>query len=233
VAKSVRTTVFLILSFFFVLGAWAGEEFYATVSEIVDGDTIWVQTESGERIKVRLVGIDTPEEHSSRKLRRDASRCEVGTASIEDLGELATVHLKELLQEGDTVKIISKGHGYYGRLLAYVVLPEDGTNVNYQMVEDGYACVYTWHGKKPDSVTEEEFDKLVSLMQEARSERDGLWEENFQLMNCLCSATKKKTWMGGRFRFWLLRWFLVILFGSVSALFKFVFSKVKRVIFKK
>ena len=41
-----------------------------TVKRVVDGDTLVLS--NGE--KVRLIGVDTPEYHSSNKLRKDAER---------------------------------------------------------------------------------------------------------------------------------------------------------------
>ena len=101
------------------------------------------------------------------------------------LGQLATHHMKTLLHKGDRVKIVSRGRGYYKRLLAYVILP-DGTNVNYRMVADGYACVYTWHGKRPEGVGVLEFVKLKAFLLQAKKEKRGLWGVDFELMNCLC-----------------------------------------------
>src|SRR6195952_1315698 len=36
------------------------------VSKVVDGDTLWVQRD-GKDLKLRLIGIDTPETHDPRK----------------------------------------------------------------------------------------------------------------------------------------------------------------------
>ena len=36
------------------------------VTKVSDGDTIWVN-ENGERVKIRMIGLDTPELHDPRK----------------------------------------------------------------------------------------------------------------------------------------------------------------------
>jgi len=174
----------IFIAFCWIVDTWAGE-FYATVTKISDGDTIWVRTDSGKKLKIRLIGIDTPEKYSGRKLERDASHCGVKAGRIKNLGQLATHHMKTLLHKGDRVKIVPRGRGYYKRLLAYVILP-DGSNLNYRMVADGYACVYTWHGKRPEGVGVLEFVKLKAFLLQAKKEERGLWRVDFELMNCLC-----------------------------------------------
>src|SRR3989338_7137013 len=52
------------------------------VKRAVDGDTL--ELEDGAR--VRLIGIDTPEMHESRKLYRDAQTNKEDTATIKKLG---------------------------------------------------------------------------------------------------------------------------------------------------
>ena len=37
-----------------------------TVTKVVDGDTIWVDN-NGQRLKIRLIGLDTPESVDPRK----------------------------------------------------------------------------------------------------------------------------------------------------------------------
>ena len=37
------------------------------VTKVVDGDTIWVQRDGQRQVKLRLIGIDTPETHDPRK----------------------------------------------------------------------------------------------------------------------------------------------------------------------
>ena len=160
-------------------------EIFATVLKISDGDTIWVKTEGGRKIKLRLLGIDTPEKFPGRKLERDALKCRVREGKIKNLGQLATHHAKRLLHRGDVVRVIIRGRGYYRRALAIVFLP-DGTNFNLKMVEDGFACVYTWHGKRPEHVGILEYLRLKKALLTAKKERRGLWKVAPELMRCLC-----------------------------------------------
>ncbi len=103
---------------------------YAVVS-IVDGDTVDVMLESGVE-RLRLIGIDTPETVDPRK-------------PVECFGLEASRRAKEILTD-EKVRLEhdpSQGErDKYGRLLRYVFL-SDGTNVNLQMVAEGYAHEYT------------------------------------------------------------------------------------------
>lgn len=90
-----------------------------TVAQVIDGDTIEVDTPEGRR-KVRLLRIDTPE------------RGEPG------YGE-ASRALRELLPRGAPVRLEFEGRREdpYGRTLAYVHV--EGRNVSLEMVRQGWS----------------------------------------------------------------------------------------------
>ena len=103
------------------------------VLRVVDGDTVEIETETGP-LKVRVIGIDTPETvHPSKP--------------IEPGGPEATARAKELL-EGQTVILQYDPDpkrdrwDVYRRLLAYLELP-DGRDFGLVMVMEGHAAVYT------------------------------------------------------------------------------------------
>lgn len=94
------------------------------VTYVYDGDTIYLQPAAGDELKVRLIGVDTPE------LR----------PSVECFGAEATEWLRGELPEGLTVWAASDAEPLdrYGRSLLYVWL-DDGTLVNLELVAQGYA----------------------------------------------------------------------------------------------
>ena len=98
---------------------------YAGVTSIVDGDTIWVDLDfDGVRdIKVRYIGIDTPE----TCFGVECYGYEAKERNRQWIGE-QHVRLEKDVSETDR----------YGRLLRYVYLA-DGTFVNAVLVEEGYA----------------------------------------------------------------------------------------------
>ncbi|MCU0651536.1 MAG: thermonuclease family protein [Candidatus Omnitrophica bacterium] len=136
------------------------------VTRAVDGDTLLL--ESGER--VRLIGIDTPEMHESKKLYKDAERAKEDISTIQKLGRRSYEFTKNLV-EGKRVSLEFDAERYdrYKRLLAYVYL-KDGTFVNAEIVKQGYASLMTF----PPNV--KYADLFLKLYQEARQERRGLWK---------------------------------------------------------
>ncbi|MGH9186629.1 MAG: thermonuclease family protein [Acidimicrobiales bacterium] len=101
------------------------------MATVVDGDTIEVIV-AGQRERVRLIGIDTPETVDPRR-------------PVECFGREASDHTSTLLPHGTPVRLERdvEARDDYGRLLAYVFRPSDGLFVNVALVEDGYATVLT------------------------------------------------------------------------------------------
>lgn len=99
--------------------------------KIVDGDTIWIDEPAG-RVKVRLLGIDTPETKAP------------GTP-VQCFGPEATVAAKRFLA-GTRVWITTDPsqdtYDRYGRLLAYVWVDDD--LINLDLISGGYAAEYTY-----------------------------------------------------------------------------------------
>jgi len=136
------------------------------VTRAVDGDTLVLET--GER--VRLIGIDTPEVHVSKKLYRDAQRSQQDVTTIQKLGARSYEFTRSLV-EGKRVSLEFDVEKYakYERLLAYVYL-KDGTFVNAKIVEEGYASLMTY----PPNV--KYADLFAKLYRQARENKKGLWK---------------------------------------------------------
>ncbi len=135
------------------------------VARVVDGDTL--KLSNGE--KVRLIGVDTPEIHFSKKLLKDSEKSHKDIKTIQALGKRAADFTQKLC-EGKKVRLefdVEK-RDRYKRLLAYVYL-EDGTFVNAKILEEGYAQVMTVTPNVKYA------GKFVKLQTEARDKRKGLW----------------------------------------------------------
>ena len=122
----------------------------ATVISIVDGDTLYVQTENTQGPqKVRLIGVDTPESVAPKSYLD-----KTGKENSEE-GVSASDFVKTQISEGDTVflEYDTSREDKYGRTLAYVWLEvpnntQDITEVATKMLngillEKGYAEVMT------------------------------------------------------------------------------------------
>ncbi len=136
----------------------ASQDDSATVQvvRVIDGDTIQVCCVFGDRVKVRYIGIDTPETHHPMR-------------GVEPYGMEAAEANRKLV-DGKTVRLEFDVQQFdkYGSTLAYVYL-EDDTFVNAWLVEHGYAMVMT----VPPNVKHQEL--FLRLQREAREERRGLW----------------------------------------------------------
>lgn len=129
---------------------------YYSVISVTDGDTISVNID-GKKEKVRLLAIDTPETKDPRK----PVQC-FGDKASQKMQELVSgkyVRLEKDNSQGDRDK--------YGRLLRFVYL-EDGTNVNAEMVKQGFAFAYTIY---PTA----QLDDMRKFEKEAREKNNGLW----------------------------------------------------------
>ena len=124
----------------------AAPVFSAQVTKVVDGDSLEVKY-AGQKIKLRLWGIDAPE-------RRQA------------YGKQARVWLAAMVS-GRRIEAQAKDIDVYNRLVALVWV--DGQSVNEEMVRQGAAWVYSRYCR------EEICDSWRGLQDDARSARRGLW----------------------------------------------------------
>ncbi len=142
----------------------------ATVTRVIDGDTVEVRLADGTEETVRLLGVDTPEVHSANTPDEyeGVPETEAGSACLRTYGERASDFAERRLagrEVGVGYDPTEDRRGYYGRLLAYVYV--DGEQFNARLVADGWARVY-------DSNTVER-ERYLGLERRARTARRGLW----------------------------------------------------------
>jgi micrococcal nuclease len=127
--------------------------------------------DNGER--VRLIGVDTPEVHPSKKLQRDAERSQRDIETIQELGRRASEFTRRMVKgkkvrlEYDQANSHIRHKDKYDRTLAYVYL-EDGTFLNAEIVRQGYGHAYT---RFPFRYME----LFRRYEREARENKSGLW----------------------------------------------------------
>lgn len=136
------------------------------VVRVADGDTVILDRNE----KVRLLGVDTPEKFDSDKLAKQAEKMQIDSRAIVRLG-LRSSEFTEKLCAGKRCRLALDGRPKddFGRTLGYLYL-EDGTCVNRELIEKGYATVYKWF---PYSRR----DEFLRLESEARQGNRGLWAE--------------------------------------------------------
>jgi len=152
----------------------SSETFKARVVRVSDGDTLVVETPRGQQVKIRVLGMDTPEKFVTAKLKKDAEECGTTAEKMSYLGQLASKHAHKYLSPGKEVVVEPHGQGKYGRLIARVIV--DGKDYAYWMIKEGYSCVYKAAAPK-------EYEKAL---EEAKKNRRGLWRNYYSIMECLC-----------------------------------------------
>jgi len=67
-----------IISFIIILFCLPGfvfaGQYKETILKITDEDTVWVKMQN-KRVKLRLFGVDTPEEYHNKKMNKDLRFC--------------------------------------------------------------------------------------------------------------------------------------------------------------
>ncbi len=130
------------------------------VSKVVDGDTIDVSM-NGKTVRVRLIGVDTPETVGPN----EPVGCFGKEAS--DIAKLKLLNQKVVLEADESQGDKDK----YDRLLRYVILV-DGTNFNEWLISNGYGHEYTYD--KAYKYQEDFQDAELN----ASESKVGLWADN-------------------------------------------------------
>ena len=130
------------------------------VTRVIDGDTLDIAAPDGGRptTRVRLWGIDAPE----------MARYDTGKPA-EPWAEQATDRARELaLRQRVTLQLQDhRVRGDFGRVLAYVVLP-DGRVLNEVLIEEG-------HVRAEPRYNHDHMDRYLALERDAKARHAGKW----------------------------------------------------------
>lgn len=134
-----------------------------TVKRVVDGDT-FIYRENGNNVRVRMIGIDTPESVAPEETGKE-NTLEGKSVSdyVKDMLDGKTVYLEYDAEKTDK----------FDRELAYVYL-EDGRRVEDILLSMGYAKTMTI---QPNCKYAEHF---VAIEQTAHDEKAGYWDGYFE-----------------------------------------------------
>ena len=148
----IHPTFILIIIFFLLIPstilAWSGK-----VVSVSDGDTAKiVRSDTGEQIKVRFAGIDSPEKKQA-------------------YGQAARKYVNGLILN-QTVEVEDIGLDRYGRTLGYIWL--NGKEVNLKIVAAGYAWMYRQYSPKPKNRAAKYHNAEAS----AKVRNAGLWQKS-------------------------------------------------------
>jgi micrococcal nuclease len=136
-----------------------GARLSGTVERVVDGDTL-VARIGGERVRVRLLGVDAPETAA-------------GYGSAECYGVEATAAARDLLPRGARIALRTDPtqgrEDRFGRLLAEVTVEGAPRTANEELVAGGGAEVFRGDGRGRLQA------ELRALERRAREDGLGLW----------------------------------------------------------
>ena len=122
------------------------QTFSGTVLTVADGDTMTLQVD-GQKVKVRLQGIDCPERQQA-------------------YGQEAGDFIRDQVQ-GKQVEVRKLGVDQYDRVLGEVFL--NGKNLNKELLREGLAWWYEKHARDRTDYRD--------LQDEAKREGRGLWSD--------------------------------------------------------
>ncbi|RME29653.1 hypothetical protein D6792_03550 [Candidatus Parcubacteria bacterium] len=137
----------------------AQQELSGFITRVVDGDTVIARLADGELVRVRAIGINTPESVDPRR-------------PVECFGKEAAARAREFLEGREVILRLdpTQGtHDRYGRLLAYI-FRDDGLFFNLEMIAEGYAHEYTYRIPHQYQQTFQEVERA------AREAQRGLWD---------------------------------------------------------
>lgn len=135
---------------------FVGEKQTVFVTRVIDGDTIEIEG----KIKVRYIGINTPEIYHDTTGKKTGEQCFANESFLEN----------KKLVEGKTITLVRdvSDKDRYGRLLRYVYI--ENLFVNDYLITNGFAKIMTI---KPDVKYSLEFKQKEK---EAKTNNLGIWK---------------------------------------------------------
>lgn len=111
------------------------------ITRVIDGDTVefeakFLPVELGDKMKLRIIGVDTPEKAPRAVCQQEAAKA-----------LLASAFTRDFIKAGKVVTITVKSWDKYGgRVLGDVIV--DGKSLKEQLVFRGHAYVYNGGAKR-------------------------------------------------------------------------------------
>ena len=133
------TRIMLIAALMFPLAVNANP-YNWKITRAVDGDTVevqvdWLPAELGNKLKIRVYGVDTPEKGARAKCEAEAM-----------LGAKATEFTKKFVANKNASVEIKEWDKFGGRILGDVIV--NGKSLRAELISKGYAREYFGDAKK-------------------------------------------------------------------------------------
>jgi micrococcal nuclease len=118
----------------------AGVTYNATLTRVIDGDTVafqalWLPDPLKKELSIRVFGVDTPEKGHRAKCPSENER-----------GQAATAFTKKMIEQSTTRQVVLMDWDKYGgRVLGDVLL--NGQSLRSMLIQQGYAREYYGEAK--------------------------------------------------------------------------------------
>ena len=113
--------------------------------EVLDGDTVKVTFESGNKFSIRLIGIDCFETEPIHRAYKQAYYSHLSIDQVIYKGNQAKIHLENLHKRATHISFVFQGVDKYGRVLG--ILYFGNLNINQHLLDKGLCLPYVYKEK--------------------------------------------------------------------------------------
>ena len=113
--------------------------------KVLDGDTVKVTFESGNKFSIRLIGIDCFETEPIHRAYKQAYYSHLSIDQVIYKGFEAKNYLENLHKKAKNISFIFQGVDKYGRVLG--ILYFDNININQHLLDKGFCLPYVYKEK--------------------------------------------------------------------------------------
>lgn len=138
--KRILLTLLFVPMLAFAQQQKAGVTYNATITRVIDGDTVafqalWLPDPLKKELSIRVFGVDTPEKGFRAKCPSEDAR-----------GQAATAFTKKMIEQSTTRQVVLMDWDKYGgRVLGDVLL--NGQSLRSMLIQQGYAREYYGEAK--------------------------------------------------------------------------------------
>ena len=138
--KKILLTLLFVPMLAFAQQQKAGVTYNATITRVIDGDTVafqalWLPDPLKKELSIRVFGVDTPEKGFRAKCPSEDAR-----------GQAATAFTKKMIEQSTTRQVVLMDWDKYGgRVLGDVQL--NGQSLRSMLIQQGYAREYYGEAK--------------------------------------------------------------------------------------
>lgn len=113
--------------------------------KVLDGDTVKVTFESGNKFSIRLIGIDCFETEPIHRAYKQAYYSHLSIDQVIYKGCEAKNYLENLYKNAKNISFVFQGIDKYGRVLG--ILYFDNININQHLLDKGLCLPYVYKEK--------------------------------------------------------------------------------------